>query len=109
VEGPEQVIAEQTELADNLISRGLGLMFRRDIEDESALVFRFKQVRRRRLHMLFVPFDIDAVWVLDGVVTAVRRLQAWWGYASCRADIVLELPAGAAAAIEPGDGIIINC
>jgi len=59
--------------------------------------------------MVFVPFDIDAVWVVDGVVTAVRRLQAWWGYASHRADLILELPAGAAATIKPGDGITISC
>jgi uncharacterized membrane protein (UPF0127 family) len=55
--------------------------------------------------MLFVPFDIDAVWLVDGEVTATKRLRAWRGHGGARADAVLELPAGAADAVAAGDGV----
>jgi uncharacterized membrane protein (UPF0127 family) len=52
--------------------------------------------------MLFVPFALDAVFAVDGAVTAVERLRPWTGYAAAEADTVVELPAGEYA-VEPGD------
>jgi uncharacterized membrane protein (UPF0127 family) len=101
----ERPIATTVEFADGLFSQGIGLMFRRSIPDDYALVFRFGTVRKRGLHMVFVPFDIDAVWLVDGEVTTTKRLQAWRSRGSNRADTVLELSAGAAEGVEPGDEI----
>ena len=81
-------------------------MFRRSIPDDYALVFPFRRAATRRLHMLFVPFAIDAVWTVDGAVTGVARLPAWTGHGGARADVVYELPAGAAAAVEEGDRVV---
>jgi uncharacterized membrane protein (UPF0127 family) len=104
-DGAERVIAREVEFADGLLSQGLGLMFRRSVPEEYALVFPFGRVRKRGLHMLCVPFDIDAVWLADGEVTATKRLRAWWGRGRARGDTVIELPAGAAAGVTPGDRV----
>ena len=104
----ERTIATDVEVADGIVSKGLGLMFRRSIPAEYALVFRFSGVSERGLHMLCVPFDIDAVWLVDGEVETVERLSAWTGRGRARADTVVELPAGTADAVEPGDTVRIE-
>ncbi|PSQ43911.1 DUF192 domain-containing protein, partial [Halobacteriales archaeon SW_5_68_122] len=72
------------------------------------LAFPFRRVRRRSLHMVCVPFDIDAVWLVDGEVRQVRRLPAWTGLDWARADTVVELPAGAADGVETGDTVRVE-
>jgi len=101
----ERVLATDIEFAETFLARARGLMFRRSIPDDYALVFRFDSAATRDLHMVFVPFPIDAVWVVDGEVTAVKRLRPWIGLGVATADTVVELPAGAAEEIEPGDNI----
>lgn len=81
-------------VASGLLERTRGHMFRRQPPDY-ALAFRFAGVAERPLHMVAVPFPLDGVWVQDGAVTHVERLRPWLGHASARADLVLELPAGA--------------
>ncbi|WP_254823583.1 DUF192 domain-containing protein [Haloglomus halophilum] len=103
--GSERTLATTVEFADGLFSQGIGLMFRRSVPDDFALVFRFGRVTTRGLHMVFVPFDIDAVWLVDGEVQAVERMRAWRGTGRAKADTVLELPAGAANGVEPGDTV----
>ena len=107
-DGSERPLATDVEFADGILSQGIGLMFRREIEDDYALVFPFGSTRKRGLHMVFVPFDIDAVWLVDEEVQGVERLRAWWGRGSYRADTVLELPAGAADGVEPGDRVVVE-
>ena len=102
------VLATEVDLADTTLARARGLMFRRSIPDDYALVFRFPAVGRRDVHMLFVPFPIDVVWLADGAVERVKTLRPWIGLGSARADLMLELPAGAAAGVEPGDSITIE-
>ena len=103
-DGTERVLAGRVDLADSFVSHARGLMFRRSVPDDYALAFRFDRAGRRSLHMVFVPFDIDVVWVADGDVRKVRRLSAWtgidWG---ARADLVVELPAGGAEGVAVGD------
>ena len=80
-------------------------MFRRSVPDDYALVFRFDDADKRDLHMVFVPFDLDAVWVVDGEVEATERLRAWRGLGAAVADTVIELPVGAAADVAVGDAV----
>ncbi len=103
--GSEQVLASDVEIADGLVSQGLGLMFRRSVPDEYALVFPFSGASKRGLHMVFVPFDIDALWLVEGEVRAKKRLSAWTGYGRAEADTVIELPAGAASDVSVGGSI----
>ncbi len=107
-DGERRVLATRVEVADGLLSKGRGLMFRRSIPDDYALVFPFGRERTRGLHMVLVPFDIDAVWLVDGEVRRVARLAAWTGHGRARADTVVELPAGAADGVEAGDAVDIE-
>lgn len=107
-DGTERVLASEVEFADGLIAQGLGLMFRRSVPEDYALVFPFGRTTKRGLHMLCVPFDIDALWLVDGEVTATKRLQAWWGRGRARGDTVIELPAGSADGVTPGDQVHVR-
>jgi uncharacterized membrane protein (UPF0127 family) len=64
------------------------------------------------IHMMFVPFPIDAVFLDSGlrVKKVYPRLRAWWGtvWWVWGAQSVLELPAGAAQGLEVGDQITIT-
>ncbi|ADJ15946.1 DUF192 domain-containing protein [Halalkalicoccus jeotgali] len=104
----EIVVAEHVELADSFLARARGLMFRRSIPDDYALVFEFGKPVTRSLHMLCVPFPIDAVWLVDGEVTHTARLDAWTGLGRGWADTILELPAGAAEGIREGDRLELD-
>ncbi|ELY66650.1 DUF192 domain-containing protein [Natronobacterium gregoryi SP2] len=106
--GASSVLATSVELADSIVSQARGLMFRRSFSDDSALVFRFDGASTRDVHMLFVFFPIDAVWVVDGEVQRVERLRPWLGLARAEADMLVELPAGTANDIEPGDRLFIE-
>lgn len=107
-DGGGRPLATEVDVADSLVSQGLGLMFRRSIPDDYALVFPFDEAAPRTLHMVFVPFDIDAIWLEAGNVQAVERLGAWTGYGRAVADTVIELPAGAADAVSVGDRVRID-
>ncbi|MFB6120712.1 MAG: DUF192 domain-containing protein [Halobacteriaceae archaeon] len=102
-DGDARTLAEDAEVADSFLSRARGLMFRREFPP--ALAFCFDDVGRRSLHMAFVFAPIDAVWVADGTVVQVKRLSPWTGTGLAAADLVVELPAGGAAAVEEGDSI----
>jgi len=102
------VLATEIEVADSLWSQTRGLMFRRSIPEEYALVFEFGTARPRDLHMLFVPFPIDAIWTNSDVVQRVERLHPWRGIARDRGDRIVELPAGAATAVEAGDRVVLT-
>lgn len=68
-------------------------MFRRE-PPAWALVFPGSGVRRWGLHMLFVPFELEALFVVDGVIEHVAELAPWTGRASAEADTVIEVPEG---------------
>lgn len=107
-DGAERILAREVEFADGPLARARGLMFRRSVPDDYALVFRFDGQRERGLHMLFVPFPLDAVWIANGVVQRVARLRPWIGWGRGIADTIVELPAGAAADVEPGDRVVVD-
>ena len=106
-EGPRE-LAGDVEVADGLLSKARGLMFRRSAPDDYALVFPFGRPGRRSLHMVAVPFDIDALWLVDGEVRRVARLASWTGLGRARADTVVELPAGAADDVAAGDTVRVE-
>lgn len=108
VEGGETV-ADDVEAADSFLKRARGLMFRRSVPEGYGLVFEFPRERTVTLHMVFVPFPIDAVFLdEESRVVAVRRLRPWLGYASETAATVVELPAGAADGVDKGDRLVIE-
>ncbi|SFR36896.1 DUF192 domain-containing protein [Halogeometricum limi] len=103
--GTGRTLASDVEVADSFLSKARGLMFRRRIPDDYGLVFEFDDVDRRSLHMVFVPFDIDALWLVGEEVTKVKRLSGWTGVGFGLADRIIELPAGAADGVSRGDTV----
>ncbi|WP_435126997.1 DUF192 domain-containing protein [Halobaculum sp. D14] len=100
-----RTLATDVDVAETTLEKARGFMFRLSAPEGGALVFPFDDVDTRDLHMLFVPFALDAVWLVDGEVRTVKRLRPWLGVGWAAADTVVELPAGAAADVEPGDRI----
>ncbi|MFB6219835.1 MAG: DUF192 domain-containing protein [Halolamina sp.] len=100
-----RVLASDAERADGTLAKARGLMFRRSIPAGYGLVFPFEEARSRNIHMLFVPFPLDVLWLVDDEVTRVERLRPWVGIARSIADTVVELPAGAADGVEAGDTV----
>ena len=107
-DGESTVLATDVDLADSLLSQTRGLMFRRSLPAEYALVFRFETAKVRDVHMLFVFTPIDALWITDGVVERVERLRPWLSFARAECDLLVELPAGGADGVEAGDRVVLE-
>lgn len=102
------MLATDVEFAESFLSRARGLMFRRSIPADYALVFEFNGRGERDVHMVFVPFDLDVLWLTDGEVQRVETLSAWTGLAAAAADRLIEFPAGAAANVAVGDTVRVE-
>jgi len=102
-----RLLAADAAVADGLLAKARGVAFRRSFPGE-ALVFPFDDQRERGLHMLFVPFPIDACWLCDGVVQATATLRPWVGYGRAACDTAVELPAGSLDGVERGDRLHLD-
>jgi len=91
------------EVADNFLSRAVGLLGRKQLPPEAGLLI----TKCNSIHMHFMRFAIDAIFIDQAmrVVEIVPELRPWRTASCGRARHTLELPAGAAAGngIEVGD------
>ncbi len=112
--GSADALATNVHMAETALEQSKGLMFRRSIPDDYALVFPFEPswpfgaVRRRLIHMLFVRFPADVIWIADEEVRKVRTMYPWRSLDYAKADLVIELPEGAADGVETGDTVVIE-
>jgi uncharacterized membrane protein (UPF0127 family) len=125
-DGRRRVLASEGETADSVLTQVKGLMGRSTVPDNYALVFRdvsdpvARAVERlpapldgladdeyQAVHMLFVRTPLDVLWVKDEEVVQVRTLQPWVGTEGARADTLVEMAAGAADGVEPGDRLFL--
>jgi hypothetical protein len=90
-------VATHVEFACSIFKQALGLMFRKNIPDDYALVFVMKKSQNVSLHMLFVSFPIEVIF-LDGDKRVVKldRLKSWTGFSSSDAKVkyVIETSTG---------------
>lgn len=107
-DGDRTVLATHVETADTFLARARGLTFRRRFPEGHALVFPFGRAAPRTLHMVCVPFPIDAVWLVDDRVERVATLSPWSGLGRARADAIVELPAGTADDVDAGDRLFLD-
>ena len=107
------VVAESLEVAESFAGRFMGLMGRSTLASGAGLWLR----PGSSIHMLFMRFPIDAVFLAkpgeDGgrrVVAIHARLRPWIGVVwwARGADGCLELPAGTAAASGTSVGDVIR-
>jgi uncharacterized membrane protein (UPF0127 family) len=107
------VIASNVEMADSLFRKVTGVMFRRHLPPDFAMIFDMDREMRAdiAIHMVFVFVSIDVIY-LDGarrIVDIKRRLRPWIGLAIPKrpARYAIEVPGGAAEAhgLREGEGL----
>jgi len=106
--GARRTLASDVDRAETMLEQSRGLMFRRSIPDDYGLVFPFDGVGRRFIHMLFVAFPLDVIWLTNGEVQRVTTMYPWRSVGYSKADTVVELPAGAADGVCEGDVVSIE-
>jgi uncharacterized membrane protein (UPF0127 family) len=100
-----EVVATTVELADTRRARRRGLLGRTSLEPATALVLSpcFS------VHTAFMKFAIDAVFVdRRGVVRRVVQLPPWRAAVDVGARMVIEVAAGAAQGLRPGDVVSLT-
>jgi uncharacterized membrane protein (UPF0127 family) len=101
------VIIEKAKPCTSMASKALGLMFRIK-KPKEALIFIFGSEKRADLHMLFVFFPIDVLFLgKDKHVVDIKKDFKPFTYYSpkAKAMYVIELPVGAMGSTRIGDKI----
>ena len=99
-----QVVCARCIIASSPWKRFVGLMGRSSLDPEEGMLF----PGTGSIHMFFMRFPIDAVFCDRDlrVVKVVRGLKPWRTAGARGAMTVIELAAGAAAGIDPGDHLV---
>jgi len=90
------MIAKKIEFARILLTQTLGLMFRKSIPSCYSMIFVLKEPAAVNIHMLFVFFPIDVIFLNEEKkVMGLSLLKPWVGYKAME-DIkyILEMKAG---------------
>jgi hypothetical protein len=108
-----RIVAREVEVADTFWSRFRGLMFRRRFPQGKAILFRFKKPGRHAVHMFFVRFPIDLLYLNRQfkIVEIREALKPWRFYRPKHlATNLVELPAGSVRklGIKTGDQLEIR-
>jgi uncharacterized protein len=96
-------VASEVEMADTVLKKTVGVMFRRHLPPGFAMIFDMGLESRAgiAIHMVFVFVSIDVIFLDDRrtIVDIKHRLRPWIGVAFPKkpARYAIELPAGAAA------------
>jgi hypothetical protein len=61
------------EIADNIISRSLGLSFRKEIKGNEGMLFRFSRATRALFWNFGMLFPIDVLWIRDGEIVGIEE------------------------------------
>jgi len=92
-----EVLANRVELADTFWRRFRGLMFRRNFRRGQALLFKLSKPSRYGVHMFFVRFPIDLLYLNSkfSVVDMRQTLGPWRIHRPrVKANYIVELPVG---------------
>ena len=103
-------LAQEVKLCENVFSRAIGLMFSRK-NVNLGLVFPFKKEKKVSLHMWFVFYPIDVLFLDKNkkVVEIVHRFKPFSFYKpEKKAKYVVELPAGIVSWTKTETGDIIS-
>jgi len=100
------VVCARCEVARSPFARMRGLLGRDGLEPGEGMLF----PGTGSIHMFFMRFPIDAVFCDRElrVLEVARGLKPWRTASARRARAVVELPAGAAAGLEPGDRLVLD-
>lgn len=91
------ILAKESKICKNIFSKTRGLMFSKEIKNKS-LVFIFNKEAKWSLHMLFVFFPIDVLWLnKDYKVVDIKENFKPFSLVAApkeKAKFVIELPKG---------------
>ncbi|MCZ7401547.1 MAG: DUF192 domain-containing protein [Candidatus Methanoperedens sp.] len=89
-------IARNIEFARTTFRHALGLMFRKCIQYDYSMIFILKKPSQVSIHMLFVFFPIDVIFLNEEKkIMGLSRLRPWVGYKAMK-DIkyIIEMKSG---------------
>src|SRR5438477_12592093 len=103
---PGAVVCAHCFMATSPLTRLRGLLGRASLAPDEGMLFR----PAGSIHMFFMRFAIDAVFCDRDlvVVEVVRGLRPWRTASRRGAKVVIELAAGAASAVQPGDQLVLG-
>jgi uncharacterized membrane protein (UPF0127 family) len=101
-----EVVCDRCEIAATPFKRMRGLLGRSELEPGQGMLFR----PAGSIHTLFMRFPIDVVFCDRElhVVGVERELRPWRMAGRRGTKVVIELAAGAAASLEPGDRLFLE-
>jgi uncharacterized membrane protein (UPF0127 family) len=101
-----EVVCARCEIADTPLKRMRGLLGRSGLGEGEGMLFR----PAGSIHMMFMRFPIDALFCdRELVVLGVERdLKPWKTARRTGAKVVIELAAGAAEGLQPGDRLFLE-
>ena len=106
----EKILAHNVKVYGSILLKAKGLMFSGKLKD-SGIVFWFNSEKKRSLHMLFVFFPIDVLF-LDAKRDIVEMKENFrpftFYYPRHSSKYIIELPAGTIKSTETGIGDEIN-
>jgi uncharacterized membrane protein (UPF0127 family) len=89
-------IARNIEFTRTTFSQVMGLMFRKSMPHDYSMIFILKKPSQVSIHMLFVFFPIDVIFLNEEKkIMGLSRLRPWVGYKAME-DIkyIIEMRAG---------------
>ena len=95
-------LVTEVEMADTYLKRLCGLMFRRRLSDHKGLLIK----PCKQIHTHFMNFAVDAIFLdKDNKIVHVEHSMVPWRFSAFfkSARSVLEVNAGAANGLQPGD------
>jgi len=99
----KSVVAKDKKLCTSAFSKFKGLMFTKKAK---CLVFVNKKEIPTPIHMMFMLYPIDVIWLdKNKKVVHVQKLKPWQLSKSVAAKYVIELPEGLAKNVSVGDRI----
>ncbi len=104
------ILAREVKYANNIFSRALGLMFYKDIPMDFAIIFKMRKPTTVGVHMLFVLFAIDVIFLDEGKkVIGTDTLKPWLGHKQMKGvKYLIEMHQGKVEAYDIKNGDILE-
>ena len=107
----------RVEVAETAEQQRAGLGGRESLSEDTGMLFRFGSRSEQRVWMAGMKVPLDIAWIADGKVLAIDTLtpcteadqtQCLVWVSPSAADALLEVPAGALAAVVPGMPVTVE-